>query len=92
MPSVRSSPDLLFKSASAVQISRDRDDNGEGNVNRNFELTEDPSFWKDHNVQVQIFGSESYFFPLHIVWFLEIVDRENVGGVILSLNFYCMKQ
>lgn len=54
MPSVRSSPDLLFKSASAVQISRERDDNGEGNVNRNFELTEDPSFWKDHNVQVII--------------------------------------
>ncbi|XP_058190636.1 kinesin-like protein KIN-12E [Rhododendron vialii] len=54
MPSVRSSPDLLFKSASAVRIAGERDENGEGTVNRSFELSEDPSFWKDHNVQVII--------------------------------------
>ncbi|PSR95444.1 Kinesin-like protein [Actinidia chinensis var. chinensis] len=50
MPSVRSSPDL-FKSAFKENL---RDDHGEGSVNPSFELSEDPSFWKDHNVQVII--------------------------------------
>ncbi|GFZ13069.1 P-loop containing nucleoside triphosphate hydrolases superfamily protein [Actinidia rufa] len=50
MPSVRSSPDL-FKSAFKENL---RDDHGEGSVNQSFELSEDPSFWKDHNVQVII--------------------------------------
>ncbi|XP_057508458.1 kinesin-like protein KIN-12E [Actinidia eriantha] len=50
MPSVRSSPDL-FKSAFKENL---RDDHGEGSVNQSFELSGDPSFWKDHNVQVII--------------------------------------
>ncbi|THG19195.1 hypothetical protein TEA_010978 [Camellia sinensis var. sinensis] len=61
MPSVRSSPDLL-KSAShdnlfqssAVRVFGERDDLGAGPVNQSFDLSEDPSFWKDHNVQVII--------------------------------------
>ncbi|GFY98894.1 P-loop containing nucleoside triphosphate hydrolases superfamily protein [Actinidia rufa] len=50
MPSVRSSPDL-FKSAFKENLI---DDHGEGSVNQSFELSGDPSFWKDHNVQVII--------------------------------------
>ncbi|KAF5937571.1 hypothetical protein HYC85_025077 [Camellia sinensis] len=61
MPSVRSSPDLLklashdnlFQS-SAVRVFGERDDLGAGPVNQSFDLSEDPSFWKDHNVQVII--------------------------------------
>ncbi|KAL7226298.1 hypothetical protein ACSBR1_021419 [Camellia fascicularis] len=61
MPSVRSSPDLL-KSAShdnlfqssAVRVFGERDELGAGPVNQSFDLSEDPSFWKDHNVQVII--------------------------------------
>uniref|UniRef100_A0A5B7BRW2 Putative phragmoplast orienting kinesin 2 isoform X1 n=1 Tax=Davidia involucrata TaxID=16924 RepID=A0A5B7BRW2_DAVIN len=61
MPSVRSSPDL-FKSASkenllqssAVRSMGERDDHGAGTLSQSFEFREDPSFWKDHNVQVII--------------------------------------
>ncbi|KAL7198449.1 hypothetical protein ACSBR2_020857 [Camellia fascicularis] len=62
MPSVRSSPNLLksvshdnlFQS-SAVRVFGDRDDCGAGPVNQSFDLSEDPSFWKDHNVQEKLF-------------------------------------
>ncbi|XP_010045156.2 kinesin-like protein KIN-12E [Eucalyptus grandis] len=53
--------DLTAKSASAENLahSRDQDDGGvggggSGSSSRGFELREDPSFWKDHNVQVII--------------------------------------
>ncbi|KAF8403419.1 hypothetical protein HHK36_011522 [Tetracentron sinense] len=65
--SVRSSP-ALFKSASkdnlfqslvtstAIQSISEKDDHvvSGGSLNQSFELQEDPSFWKDHNVQVVI--------------------------------------
>lgn len=62
VPSVQSSPDLL-KSAlrenfhsSAVRNISERDDDATfaGSSIQSFELHEDPSFWKDHNVQVII--------------------------------------
>ena len=61
VPSVQSSPDLL-KSAlrenfhsSAVRNISERDDDATfaGSSIQSFELHEDPSFWKDHNVQVR---------------------------------------
>ncbi|KAF5930199.1 hypothetical protein HYC85_031072 [Camellia sinensis] len=56
MPLVRSSPDL-FKSESKenlLQFSAIRDDHSGRASKQSFELIEDPSFWKDHNVQVII--------------------------------------
>ncbi|CBI24411.3 unnamed protein product, partial [Vitis vinifera] len=62
VPSVQSSPDLL-KSAlrenfhsSAVRNISERDDDATfaGSSIQSFELHEDPSFWKEHNVQVII--------------------------------------
>ncbi|XP_059625052.1 kinesin-like protein KIN-12E [Cornus florida] len=62
MPSVRSSPDLLksvTKEKNSSQYSTGRSvigdvDEDHGMSNQGFEITEDPSFWKDHNVQVII--------------------------------------
>ncbi|KAH0747613.1 hypothetical protein KY285_009270 [Solanum tuberosum] len=55
MSSVKSTPNLrLFKSAakdSRVEFSENKD---VVESNRSFEFREDPSFWKDHNVQVII--------------------------------------
>ncbi|KAI7984692.1 Kinesin-like protein KIN-12E [Camellia lanceoleosa] len=56
MPLVRSSPDI-FKSESKenlLQFSAIRDDHSGRALKQSFELIEDPSFWKDHNVQVII--------------------------------------
>ncbi|XP_024985533.1 kinesin-like protein KIN-12E [Cynara cardunculus var. scolymus] len=62
-PSVRGTPDLLKSvlketpfNSSAVSSFRDRGDYSSVTVNLNdsFEFREDPSFWKDHNVQVII--------------------------------------
>ena len=51
-----------FSQASAIRNIRDWDDDDDGGVggatvvtassNQSFEICEDPSFWKDHNVQV----------------------------------------
>ncbi|XP_052187875.1 kinesin-like protein KIN-12E [Diospyros lotus] len=61
LPHSRSSPELLKSAArdnisqsSAVRIFNDKGDHCAGVVNQRFELSEDPSFWKDHNVQVII--------------------------------------
>uniref|UniRef100_A0A3Q7JQ73 Kinesin motor domain-containing protein n=1 Tax=Solanum lycopersicum TaxID=4081 RepID=A0A3Q7JQ73_SOLLC len=55
MSSVKSTPNLrLFKSAAKdnrVEFSENKD---VVECNRSFEFREDPSFWKDHNVQVII--------------------------------------
>lgn len=61
-PPIRNTPDLLksvmketpFNSSTAVSNFRDRSDFSSVAVNLNdsFEFREDPSFWKDHNVQV----------------------------------------
>ncbi|KAI3746631.1 hypothetical protein L6452_09069 [Arctium lappa] len=62
-PSVRGTPDLLKSvlketpfNSSAVSSFRDRGDYSSVavNLNESFEFREDPSFWKDHNVQVII--------------------------------------
>lgn len=67
MPSVKSTPDLQFKSAvkdtsaivtrtlSSGRLDFDEDDRkttSSSSCARSFEFREDPSFWKDHNVQV----------------------------------------
>lgn len=67
VPSVRSSPDLSLKSAvrenpygqsqaatSTVRSIGDLEDNAAATAGSSqiFEVNEDPSFWKDHNVQV----------------------------------------
>ena len=61
IPYVQSSPDLL-KSAlrdnshsSVVRNISEKDDdaNFAGSSTQSFELLEDPSFWKDHSVQVR---------------------------------------
>lgn len=65
VPQVRSSPDLLksasrenLAQSSVVRNIRDWDDDEGGNTTsssssgQSFEFREDPSFWKDHNVQV----------------------------------------
>ncbi|KAL6976508.1 Kinesin-like protein KIN-12E [Sarracenia purpurea var. burkii] len=49
---VRSSQNL--SQSSAVRMLDERDDHGAGTMTQSFELSEDPSFWKDHNVQVII--------------------------------------
>ncbi|KAK0603031.1 hypothetical protein LWI29_000681 [Acer saccharum] len=66
VPSVRSSPDLSLKSVpreippvpSQVSVSAVHwDDNAAAATavsSQSFEISEDPSFWKDHNVQVLI--------------------------------------
>ncbi|XP_062082504.1 kinesin-like protein KIN-12E [Humulus lupulus] len=70
IPSVRSTPDIFksaskenFNQASAVRSIRDWDDDDTASVggamaasssSQCFEISEDPSFWKDHNVQVII--------------------------------------
>ncbi|XP_055833897.1 kinesin-like protein KIN-12E [Solanum dulcamara] len=55
MSSVKSTPNLrLFKSAAKdnrIELSENKD---VVESNRSFEFREDPSFWKDHNVQVII--------------------------------------
>ncbi|KAI3518429.1 hypothetical protein L1887_07173 [Cichorium endivia] len=62
-PPIRGTPDLLKSvrketpfNSSAVSIFRDRGDYSSiaVNLNDSFEFREDPSFWKDHNVQVII--------------------------------------
>ncbi|XP_047323836.1 kinesin-like protein KIN-12E [Impatiens glandulifera] len=61
MPPVPSTP-LLFKSASkeslseisAIRNTAHRDNHSVAPPNQKFELSEDPSFWKDHNIQVII--------------------------------------
>lgn len=67
VPSVRTSPDLSLKSAvrenpygqsqaatTTVPSMANLDDNTATNTasSQIFEVNEDPSFWKDHNVQV----------------------------------------
>lgn len=63
VPTVKSTPDLLFKSATkeanATAIRSfsesgfdDDEDSKTTPFVRSFEFSEDPSFWKEHNIQV----------------------------------------
>ncbi|KAK4709442.1 hypothetical protein R3W88_030367 [Solanum pinnatisectum] len=55
MSSVKSTPNLrLFKSAAKDNRVEFSDNKDVVESNRSFEFREDPSFWKDHNVQVII--------------------------------------
>ncbi|XP_060169976.1 kinesin-like protein KIN-12E [Lycium barbarum] len=55
MSSVKSTPNLrLFKSAVKDKIDISENNKDVLESNRSFEFREDPSFWKDHNVQVII--------------------------------------
>lgn len=80
--SVRSSP-ALFKSVSkdsliqpslalaapmaATNGERDDREISGGSLNQSFELQEDPSFWKDHNVQVVLISVSCIHFLLLII-------------------------
>lgn len=70
-------PDLAAKSTSrenlahsqALAIRSDPDDGGVGGSGlstQGFELREDPSFWKDHNVQVRVNFSHLIFLQISI--------------------------
>lgn len=71
IPSIRSTPDLqktsskqhLLHSSAIRNIASERED-------QSFEVYEDPSFWKDHNVQVLLYTSSLILLLLHSIHYL----------------------